>query len=74
MSRVGQYRHITVEMPLNLEAIAESLLDANYGVHNMLSAIVIAYRRKYPERELPSQEHDWDIVPKIEKHLEEGDF
>ena len=73
MSRIGQYRHITVEMPLNLEGIAERLVDTNYGVHNMLSAIVVAYKRKHPDRSGNKERH-WDIVPKIETLLETGDY
>lgn len=70
MPRIGQYKHITVDMPLNLEGIAERLVGANYGVHNMLSAIVIAYKRKHAGH----KEHEFDIVPKIERHLNAGDF
>jgi len=75
MSRVGQYRHIPVEMPLNLPGIAERLVETNYGVHNMLSEIVVAYYRKHPERATPGKEQkSFDIVVKIEKLLNKGDF
>lgn len=73
MSRVGQYRHIPVKMKLNLSGIAEELVSANYGVHNMLSEIVVAYYKRYPERAL-KEDQPWDIVAKIEKHLNNGDF
>ena len=75
MSRIGQYKHISVDMPLNLDGIAERLVETNYGVHNMLSAIVVAYRRKHPERFTdPKQRYDWDIVLKVEAYLNKGDF
>lgn len=75
MSRVGQYRHIPVEIVLNLEAIAERCVETNYGVHNMLSAIVTAYERKYHERFTnPGERRHWDIVLKIKEHLDAGDF
>jgi hypothetical protein len=81
VSRVGQYRHIPVEINLNLETIAERCVETNYGVHNMLSAIVIAYKRKYPERFTDTDtgtpgfgRKHWDIVLKVEQHLDAGDF
>jgi hypothetical protein len=76
MSRIGQYQHIPVKMQLNLAGIAERLVETNYGVHNMLSQIVIAYYRKHPERAIRNSEEQksWDIVVKIEKHLNSGDF
>lgn len=79
MNRIGQYKHITVKMSLNLEGIAERLVSTNYGVHNMLSAIVIAWKRDIqnprPGQGRPSGKiYDFDIVAKIEKLLERGDF
>lgn len=79
MSRIGQYKHITVEMSLNLEGIAERLVSANFGVHNMLSAIVIAWKRDIQnprpgQSRPPGKIYDFDIVAKIEKLLERGDF
>ena len=75
MSRVGQYRHIPVKITLNLETIAERCVATNYGVHNMLSAIVVAYERKYPERfEDYAERKTWDIVLKVKDHLDAGDF
>jgi len=81
MSRIGQYKHIPVNISLNLETIAERLVETNYGVHNMLSAIVVAYGRKHPNRLGPNGElhqgvagYKHDIVARIEKRLEAGDF
>lgn len=64
MSRVGMYNHLGVNFPLDLQTIADTLVNANYGVHQMCSALVAAWHRKNPNgSRFPNQ---------IENHLELG--
>ena len=74
MSRVGMYNHLGVELPLDLQTMADTLVSANYGVHQMCSALVAAWHRKHPNGpEYPNQ-MDYRLEHRIEKLLEEGCF
>ena len=56
MSRVGMYNHLKVNSPLDLQTIADTLVNANYGVHQMCSALVAAWHRQNPNgSRFPSQ-------------------
>ena len=72
--RIGLYNHLGVNTPLDLAALADTLVDANYGVHQMCSALVKAWHRKNPHGPKYPNEVDYHLELRIEKLLEEGCF
>jgi len=71
--RVGDYDHLGVSsFKLDLDAIADTLESANYGVHQMLSAMVRAHRRQIES----GRKKAWpdDIMFKVEELLNKGYF
>lgn len=69
MSRnTGMYDHlppVPLQVDLDFNKLADTLVKANYGVHRMLSAIVRARRRDRTRKEDP-------LIDMIERALEEG--
>jgi len=66
MSRIGQYDHLgPLEIPLDMDKLAKLIVETNYGVHRLLSAIV-------RERRKNSKMGDPKLTESIAQLLEEG--
>lgn len=67
MSRIGTYDHLgPLEIPLDMDKLAKLLVEKNYGVHILLSAIV-RERRK-------SKTGNPNLTEGIARLLEEGGY
>lgn len=68
MSRVGTHDHLgSVNLPLDLNILADLLVKSNYGVHRFLSALVRSRKRANARR-------DDRLMREIERLLEEGEY
>ena len=75
MSRVGMYDHLGVKVDKAvLATLADTLVNANYGVHQMCSALVAAWHRKNPNGPKHPYQVDSYLELRIEKLLDEGCF
>ncbi|MFA5987075.1 MAG: hypothetical protein WC797_00260 [Candidatus Paceibacterota bacterium] len=69
--RVGLYDHLNpVTIPMDMDALADLLVKANYGVQRFLSALIRARKRSSRGT---SSEGD-RLMSEIERLLEEGEF
>lgn len=71
MSRIGMYDHLEpITVPVDMDALAEIVENANYGTHRFLSALIRVRRAK-------AVKNNWkqDILcDEIKKLLDQGLF
>jgi len=67
MSKIGKYDYLEpVQLPLDLDILADLLVKSNFGVHRFLSALVRS--RKRTERK------NDQLMQEIERLIEEGEY
>lgn len=71
-SKIGSFDHINsgkFKVPVDLDDLAQLLIDENYGVHRMISAIIRARRNQFIYKKYKSKD---DLVTGLEELLNEG--
>jgi hypothetical protein len=69
MQKLGSYDHLNEDMPikftLDVESVARAAVEANYGIHRLLSALV---------RQATAINKRGTLIAEIERMLNEGEY
>lgn len=67
---LGEYDHLNRNTPIvSLDDFAKLVLNSNYGLHRLLSAIVKVHKNQNKDRQYKRK-----LIIEIEKMLNEGEF